>query len=907
MASESTILAMADDFLTANSSPSPSPSEELSSHSAIRAADGKAADDKNKKRPATDTPDGPPKVTKRRAARACVSCRARKVRCDVVEGAPCGNCRWDNVENLITATTVGQGSSTEAQLRCKAPPANPIAINSADLRRTSSGSAISSTASIEISNNGHGHGHGNGSGNGNGNGNGLGSSGVEGHVPHMLYQRSGFRNEPALFSKAQSVDAAAAANNNNYNSSSSNNNNHSSPWASTPSVNHSGFGDARSTPLLSSIDESLAFIQLPPFVRPLPSKIASDDVRYLYAKGALSIPCATLQNAFLRAYIEYVHPYMPLIDLHPFLSVINRYDGMEGQISLFLYHAVMFSATAFVDMRHLREAGYSTRKAARKAYFQKTRLLYDFDYESDRLVLVQGLMLMTYWYETPDDQKDTWHWMGVAISLAHTIGLHRNPEVTSMAPATQKLWKRIWWSCFMRDRLIALGMRRPTRIKDEDFDVPMLVESDFEIQALPDHITIVPSDCTLMRDVEMQRELAVMCIEKAKLCICVSNMLKTQYSVLIRDNVKPENTTNSTMMLFPNKKLDNVDNVRTVDAELRAWVDALPACCEYRMLVPGDIKNGKSTIAVQRTLLHMVYHTTVSALHRPQFLPSSPSQMPTPSRQVQEMSRHRVKDAAMHITGMATELHHLRLERYLPTTGVTVILPAMIIHLLEMKNPMPDARSKATRGFRQCMRVMEKLREIYAAADYATGFLDAALRKAAIDINANIEPSTLAMMKEVPQEFSAQTPPPDNAPYMTASESLFHQKPKEFRQPIGQPPTINTAVLELSAANSPPHTDFDSADLTPSATNESEGHPLEMDVLNMDFVQDPDEFDWNAVSGTDLDVDQWLQFPPEGLNGVEEDMMVNRFNSDAEATKAAEDALGWILNTDGDAAIHIES
>src|SRR5690606_29894125 len=42
-----------------------------------------------------------PKVTKRRAARACVSCRARKVRCDVVEGAPCGNCRWDNVECVV--------------------------------------------------------------------------------------------------------------------------------------------------------------------------------------------------------------------------------------------------------------------------------------------------------------------------------------------------------------------------------------------------------------------------------------------------------------------------------------------------------------------------------------------------------------------------------------------------------------------------------------------------------------------------------------------------------------------------------------------------------------------------------------------------------------------------------------
>lgn len=41
------------------------------------------------------------KVTKRRAPRACASCRARKVRCDVVEQFPCGNCRWDNVDCIV--------------------------------------------------------------------------------------------------------------------------------------------------------------------------------------------------------------------------------------------------------------------------------------------------------------------------------------------------------------------------------------------------------------------------------------------------------------------------------------------------------------------------------------------------------------------------------------------------------------------------------------------------------------------------------------------------------------------------------------------------------------------------------------------------------------------------------------
>ncbi|KAG8412870.1 Cutinase transcription factor 1 beta, variant 2 [Metarhizium acridum] len=703
----------------------------------------------------------------------------------------------------------------------------------------------------------------------------------DGHVPHMLYQRSGYRHD-SIVSQTSS------------------------------------YGNGRTAQFLNSLELPDAGSQLPAFVRPLPAKIAPEDVQYLALKGALTLPNVSLQNALLQSYIEYVYPYMPLIDLHHFLSIVDRRDGVNGQTSLLLYQSIMFSATAFVDMKHLREAGFSSRKAARKAFFQKTRLLYDFDYEQDRLVLVQSLMQMTYWYETPDDQKDTWHWMGVAISLAHTIGLHRNPGSTSMSTSKQRLWKRIWWSCFMRDRLIALGMRRPTRIKDEDFDVPMLVESDFDMRPLAEGVSVVPPECTLMRDVAMQRQLAAMCISKAKLCLCISHMLKTQYSVLIRDKVKPENTTNSTMMLFPNKQMDNVDGVNTVDLELSAWAASLPDVCQYRPLNPLDVKDGRSTVAIQRTLLHMVYHTTVSALHRPQFLPSSPTQAPTTSRQVQEMSRLRVRDAAAQITRMAAELQYLRLEKFLPTTGVTVILPAMIIHLLEMKSPSPQARDRATRGFRQCMRVMEKLREIYAAADYATGFLDAALRKAAIDINANAGHQALSAMKtDLPAGFGAQTtPPPDNLPYMTASESLFTERPKPLRtMPMPPPATVNAAALELSA-NSPPQTDFDSAQLTPSASGQSEAQLVDLDTMDLDFMQGHDEFDWNAVAGTDFDVDQWLQFPDVGSNpnpnpnpnpiGAD-DLAVGLFDN-ASTAKLMEETLDLTaLDNEGDTNMGVEA
>jgi hypothetical protein len=113
---------------------------------------------------------------------------------------------------------------------------------------------------------------------------------------------------------------------------------------------------------------------LPPFIKPLPAKIGPDEIAYLDKKGALTLPEGTLRSEMLRAYIEFVHPYMPLLDLHDFLTVIDRPDGSLGKVSLILYQAVFFSASAFISMHHLRLAGYTTRKEARKDFFQKTRV-----------------------------------------------------------------------------------------------------------------------------------------------------------------------------------------------------------------------------------------------------------------------------------------------------------------------------------------------------------------------------------------------------------------------------------------------------------------------------------------------------------------------------------------------------
>lgn len=467
---------------------------------------------------------------------------------------------------------------------------------------------------------------------------------------------------------------------------------------------------------------------LPDYIRALPTRLQKEDVDYLAAKGALTLPDIPLRNELIKAYIHYVHTYMPLLDLEEFLQTIVQNDGVH-RISLLLFQAVMFAGMAFVDMKHLQAAGYHSRKSARKVFFQRARLLYDFDYEIDRISLVQSLLLMTYWYETPDDQKDTWHWMGVSLSLAHTIGLHRDPGNSRMDLRRQRMWKRIWWSTYTRDRLIALGMRRPMRVKDDDCDVPMLTLDDFEFQSFSPEIVQMFGNSEILQNVNHQRELGLMFIEKAKLCLCVSHVLSAQYSVLSH---KFGGTMETTMMLVPKKSTAETFEVRHCDQELEDWLANLPVETQYKPSGGARLSEAQEVLHSHRALLKMVYLTTSSALHRPQVLPAIP--LPSMDAELQEMSRDKVRSAAVEITSIAQDLHTLDLTRYYPTTGVTVLLPAVIIHLLDIKSSDPSVRMTSLQRFYQCMRILQRLREIYASADFATSFLEAAIRKAGIQL-----------------------------------------------------------------------------------------------------------------------------------------------------------------------------
>ncbi|KAJ5491799.1 hypothetical protein N7453_009896 [Penicillium expansum] len=699
-----------------------------------------------KRKASTAGLSGHNRPVKRRASKACCCCRARKVRCDVVEnGSPCTNCRLDQVECVVT-------ESKRRKLRTT--PKSPEASEENPFHRLSDLSGLAdlvptspSQASVDF------------------------DQGQ--HMPHLLYQNQAQRiGSDDHYRRRMAPNPAVPA---------------SMPLANVTS-------------------------QIQQLLDPNFGNTRSANIDYLAVKGALTIPDVTLRNELLKSYIHYVHTYMPLLDLEEFLQNIVQNDGIH-RISLLLFQAVMFAGVAFIDMKHLQAAGYQTRKVARKVFFQRARLLYDFDYEVDRISLVQSLLLMTYWYETPDDQKDTWHWMGVSLSLAHTIGLHRDPGNSRMDVRRQRMWKRIWWSTYTRDRLIALGMRRPMRVKDDDCDVPMLSLDDFEFHPFSPEIVAIVGNSEILQNVSHQRELALMFIEKAKLCLCVSHVLSAQYSVLSH---KFGGTMETTMMLVPKKSTAETFEVRSCDQELEDWLVNLPVETQYAASSGSKLSEAEEVLHSHRALLKMVYLTTSSALHRPQVLPAIP--YPSTDAELQDMSRNKVRFAAVEITAIAQDLHCLDLTRYYPTTGVTVLLPAVIIHLLDIKSTDPSIRMTSLQRFYQCMRILQRLREIYASADFATSFLEAAIRKAGIQLTVSPQdvqsssasshprdqPTTssdpfdsTAAAATIPSRLHTLTPPPDS----------LAQKIPDLTYPKLTGPSAGGRSTGDLFASTPPHSD----------------------------------------------------------------------------------------------------
>jgi hypothetical protein len=182
-------------------------------------------------------------------------------------------------------------------------------------------------------------------------------------------------------------------------------------------------------------------------------------------------------------------------------------------------------------------------------------------------------------------------------------------------------------------------------------------------------------------------------------------------------------------MLFAESLQPGDDQIQASAKALQEWKDRLPEAAQYVTPTLHDVDSSNSCLVLNRAFLHLIYYATLSSLHRSQLLPST-AMLPRAARANNiDASREGVRLAACEITTIAGTLHDLGLVRYLPSPSITVLLQAIVTHLLDVLAPKEFLRLKSLRDFCKCMQIMAALRDMYAAADYSTAFLQDAIQR----------------------------------------------------------------------------------------------------------------------------------------------------------------------------------
>ena len=141
----------------------------------------------------------------------------------------------------------------------------------------------------------------------------------------------------------------------------------------------------------------------------------------LRERGLLFLPSSSVIDQLLGVYFQWFHPAFPLIDRASLLA-----DIKDHRQSLLVLSSILMIAVTFCDTRLLQLTGFKDRLTARKKFFLQSRAIYDADLETDKIKIIGSVFLMSFWWDRPDEVKDSWHWIGIAIGMAQSMGMHRS-------------------------------------------------------------------------------------------------------------------------------------------------------------------------------------------------------------------------------------------------------------------------------------------------------------------------------------------------------------------------------------------------------------------------------------------------------------------------------------------------
>jgi hypothetical protein len=216
-----------------------------------------------------------------------------------------------------------------------------------------------------------------------------------------------------------------------------------------------------------------------------PSHVPPQELDFLKAKGVFDYPKKPHLDEYFEVFLERVFPIYPIFNRN---ELVQQYQN--NALPPILIHSICFLAATYCPMAILHRAGYTSRREARFSYYKKAKALFDAQYEVNKLVILQTVILMSFWGGGPNNYWNFYAWLSTGVTIAETLGLHRSMATTNMKSMDKSLLKRLWWVLVIRDAACSSLVGRPFRIDIDQCDTEMLTLEDFLHDApTPDFLT----------------------------------------------------------------------------------------------------------------------------------------------------------------------------------------------------------------------------------------------------------------------------------------------------------------------------------------------------------------------------------------------------------------------------------
>jgi hypothetical protein len=149
--------------------------------------------------------------------------------------------------------------------------------------------------------------------------------------------------------------------------------------------------------------------------------VVAGQVEHLRRLDLLYKPPVNVLHELLKTFFDCFHPAFPVLDQSKFLDMVA-----SDEASLLVLNSILLIAVTVCDEDLLSHLAVKDRYDARRIFYRQAKALHDSDCEPDKLDNIIGVFYISFWWGEPDEQKDSWHWLGIASSLAQSMGMHRS-------------------------------------------------------------------------------------------------------------------------------------------------------------------------------------------------------------------------------------------------------------------------------------------------------------------------------------------------------------------------------------------------------------------------------------------------------------------------------------------------